>query len=185
MSRGRKRPLVEAILVGTFRPDRQGRLLLEEQLPEECPLEDVSEGARQAWRNLVTAQAAYRDSGAVNPWQFASLVRFFHSAARETAKTEEFERFRLTWALNFGPWRFVQSSDGLSPGGKRRYTEKQLAAAWRWAKYQPASTNFPDWDETTWAFHRYRRRLGAVEAFRAARQESRRRRAARDAERRG
>jgi hypothetical protein len=98
--RGVRRSLVESILLGSFRPDRQGRLLLDDALPDVCPLEDVDEGTHRAWRQLVTAQVAYRDSGAVNPWAFAALIRRFHRAV-ENAQPED--SFLLRWSLAFGP----------------------------------------------------------------------------------
>jgi len=105
MSRGRKQPLVEAILVGSFRPDRQGRLLLEETLPEECPLENGSPAGARAWRDLVTAQRGYQDTGAVNPWAFAALVRAFHAAQRTSTTADSHDRWLALSALWIGPTR--------------------------------------------------------------------------------
>src|SRR6478735_10426096 len=102
--RGVRKSLVASIMDGSFRPDRQGRLLLEELLPEGCPLEEVSPEVARAWRNLVTAQQAFMDSGAPNPWQFATLVRQFHGALRQGTTVDSMERFRAESALRVGPY---------------------------------------------------------------------------------
>jgi hypothetical protein len=148
--RGVRRTLVESILLGSFRPDRQGHLLLEETLPVECPLEGASDGEQAAWRNLVTAQLAYRDSGAVNPWQFASLVRLFHHACSEPKR----DVFLLKWSLSWGPWGSVMR-DGVTPAGEPRFAEDELREAWEeWAQYERPAWKTGEWDETTWA-HRH------------------------------
>jgi hypothetical protein len=160
--KGRKQALVEAILTGAFRPDRQGGLLLGEPLPAELPVEGC-EDARAAWRTLVEAQARGRESGAPDPWGFAGLVRELHGAFGVAATLSEVERFQVGFALLAGPWR------GTGRGGRgcgpRRFTDEELERHWRtWARFDR------EWDESTWGYWRFEEGLDEQEAFAIARE---------------
>jgi len=111
-------------------------VLLDEPLPAVCPLEDANENTQRAWRNMVTAQIAARDSGVVNPWSFSSLIRAFHQTL-EYAEDDE-DEFLLRWSLFFGPWRSVKR-DSFEPHGEPRFTLEELGKAWLWAQHEPAT----------------------------------------------
>jgi hypothetical protein len=135
--RGKRTSLVESVLDGSFRPDRHGRRLLEETLPEECPLENVSlEGAR-AWRDLVTGQRGYQDAGAVNPWAFARLVRALHGTLRHGEVVSGVDHFRVESALRIGSYPALP--------------DEVLEPHWReWASLE-------EWDDPTdYAYWRFR-----------------------------
>jgi hypothetical protein len=150
--KGRKQALVEAILTGAFRPDRQGGLLLGEPLPAELPV-DGCEDARAAWRALVEAQARGRESGAPDPWSFAGLVRSLHAAFGDAATLSELERFQAMLALTFGPWRCVDAKGrGVGP---RRFTDAELEQHWQWARLGPASRFRDEWNEEDWGYRRF------------------------------
>ena len=161
MAKGRKQRLLEAVLTASFRPDRQGRLLLDEPLPEELPVAGSAD-ARAAWGRLVEAQGRYRKLGAPDPWGFAELVRKLH---RELSAGEisPMQRFQLLSALSFGPWR-ITTSDG-SPWGEPSYSDEELRGHWeRWARFEEPAPG-REWSERDWAVQRHERGLEPVEAF--------------------
>lgn len=70
MAKGRAQGLVAAIVTGTFRPDRQGRLLLVEPLPVEPPadldeagLYQIGDGASSIDLSELPAAARVYDRG--------------------------------------------------------------------------------------------------------------------------
>ena len=171
MSRSRKQSLLAAVLAQSFRPDRQGRLLLSERLPERLPVPG-NERAREAWAGIVQAQARYRENGAADTYGFSRLVRALH---RELAASEipSLERFVILDCLAFGPWR-VTSPAG--PVGEPLRSDEELHAHWEgWAKLeQPSPAR--EWGEADWAVQRFEKGLDAVEAFHAAATEGEHRR---------
>jgi hypothetical protein len=144
-------------------------------LPAECPLEHKTDREQVAWRELVTAHTAYRDSGAVNPWAFARLVRQFH---RVCSEQERDDLFLLKWSLAFGPWRSVLRDEGVTPAREPSFTDDELADAWKWAQHEPPPWRTGEWDETTWAYRRYVLGEDAVTAFRECRRRDREERTA-------
>ncbi len=164
MSRSRRQSLVGAVLAASFRPDRQGRLLLSERLPERLPVPG-NERAREAWAGIVQAQARCRENGVVDAYGFAGLVRTLHRELAAGEVTSEV-RFRVLTALAFGPWK-ITTSGGL-PWGEPLRPDDELRGHWeRWARHEPPSPA-REWGEADWAVQRFEKGLDAVEAFHAA-----------------
>lgn len=75
------------------------------------------------------------------------------------------ERFHIKDALSFGPWRQLTDGAGRA-GGRRLFSDEELEAHWLgWAKDEPRSPNFPEWDESSWAVRRFELGEDAEAAF--------------------
>jgi hypothetical protein len=167
--------LLELVLSGSFRSNRHGRLLLHETLPPGPPVqvpEVLAEAAGEVWGQLVElTEAEVRD-----PWKFERLVRRLHAILGDEAGHEAYRRFELKWRLVFGPWELT-TEEGY-PAGEPLVDEDELRRAWGWAKHEPASHNYPAWDESCWAVRRFELGEEPVRAFVECRRLSRNRRAA-------
>jgi len=164
VAKGRKQRLLEAVLTASFRPDRQGRLLLDEALPASLPITGNDE-AHAAWAALVKAQERYTELGAPDPWGFSGLVRKLHTELASGEVTSE-ERFRLLCSLSFGPWRLV-ASEGV-PWGEPTHSDEELRRHWEWARFEEPSPS-REWSERDWGWQRFVHGLEPKKAFAARR----------------
>ena len=144
MPRGKQQQLVTAILTAKFRPDRQGGLLLDDELPDEMPVEG-SEEARESWASLVALQKGYVTRGIPHPWEFATAVRAFHTAL---ARSQLF------------PWTRSMVLFDLDTGC-RDFSDEELARHWdEWAQHEK------DWEPSTFAHMHFIEGVPADEARR-------------------
>jgi hypothetical protein len=127
MPKGEPRTLLAHVLAGSFRAERHGPLFLDEQSPEELPVE-ANEQARAAWADLVVAQAEAREAGFVNAWAVVPLVRRLHEALA-SSEVSPWSRMMLLTALGFGPWRLTSTTTG-EPVGEMGFTDEELRVAW-------------------------------------------------------
>jgi hypothetical protein len=94
--------LARLILEGRFRPERHGRLLLEDELPSEPPVE-VNAPARGAWQALVELQASCRERHVSEPRAFAAAVRDFHRQRSRPSAPGDLDAAAIQWQLLYGP----------------------------------------------------------------------------------
>jgi hypothetical protein len=166
-SDGTRRTLLESVLDGSFRPDRQGRLVITERLPAELPIEGSSEAACSAWDQLLEEQEQARELGSVNPWRFSVAVRRLHSALAVDVMRVESERRHVEIILTVGPLEIHPDAESDSPwvDHARPFTEARLRAEWdEWAHEL-------EWDATAWAYWRFVRGFSAKAALAAKERE--------------
>jgi hypothetical protein len=153
---------VEAVLTASFRPDRQGPLLLGELLPVELPVEG-GESARDAWERLVDAQARGQESGVPDPWGFAALVRKLHAALTDDSLCPA-KRRHVLFYLSYGP-TFLPGEGGVRDTYIKwawGFDEVQLREEWdSWASAAQ------EWTELDWCYWRFVRKFGRERAFAA------------------
>ncbi len=160
--------LLESVVYAHFRPDRNGRWLVEgEPLPAECPIEDASDEARSVWAQLVAEQERARRVGVTNAWRFSSLVRRLHAVLATDVATSDAERHHVAGILRVGPLELHSDADDITPHNAHAvpYTVEVLTRHWReWAHEQ-------EWRPSTWAYQHFVAGLEPAAALEAAERE--------------
>jgi hypothetical protein len=111
VTRGVSRSLLDLVLTASFRPERHGGLLLDEDLPADLPVAG-DDAAASAWSALVALQASYRERGAVDVWGFWSGVRKLHAALGFKPEEDAAERTKAVFAaMTAGPGETCQEEE--------------------------------------------------------------------------